>query len=232
VALNAANVTHVRSHWQVPKNQTIYDDDFGGTPTLFTNGHGVPEVAAGNNNGKTYIWARNAIEKGPVFTFQTTSDRALAPCAFDGRYLYIVGGQTDIGGTSVPGAVRALDPTTLRFVWQRSAFAGVFAAPAVANGVVVVGNTAHALIVINAATGKTIRDITFSSGFYGPAAIANGAVFVGNLDHAVYAFHVPGVSASVLAAGDPPGSSGGALADPLLLMRSDILTPVSARPSN
>jgi outer membrane protein assembly factor BamB len=230
VALNATDVTKVKTHWQVPKSQEIADDDFGATPTLFTNGTGAPEIVAGNNNGKTYLFNRNTLAHGPVWTFQTTTGRAIAPCAFDGRYLYIAAGPTAIAGASVYGSIRAFNPTTLHFVWQRSAYSNVFAAPAAANGVVVVGNTGHSLLVLSAATGQTLRSFSFSAGFYGAPAIANGVVYVGNVNHYVYAFKDPGSAPVAPGAASAGGATGTAHA-PMLLGTAPRSAPGAGRPS-
>jgi outer membrane protein assembly factor BamB len=206
VALNATTLA-VESHWQIPASQRIPDGDMSGTPTVFDNGTGASEVAASAKNGYTYIWSRTDLSKGPVWEYRASTGGMMPPCAWDGRYLFIPSGTTALDGVKVSGAIRAFDPTTLKFVWQRSAWGPVVAAPAVANGVVAVGNRGHALLILSAATGTLLKDFSYTAGIWGPPSMADGRLYTGVANDSVYAYHVPAATAAYAGAFSSAGAS-------------------------
>jgi polyvinyl alcohol dehydrogenase (cytochrome) len=203
VELHADNLAVV-GFWQVPDADAAADGDFGSTPTLFTasiDGVSRALVGAVNKNGIFYALRRGAVATGPVWRAHISAplngcgicpSGDIAPAAWDGKALYVGSTSTTIGGKFCYGGIRALEPATGRYLWERclsSAYrvlAGVMAIPelvAVAVGTLVV--------MVNAEDGTTrfsYRDTARDSTFDGAPMIAHGAMYAGNLDGTLYAF--------------------------------------------
>jgi PQQ-like domain len=210
VALDASDLT-VKSHWQIPDcNPACQDLDWGTTPTLMTDAAHRQLIAAANKNGYLYAFDRNNLGSGPVWQ----DDIAIGGAApfngqgsvsngvFDGKYLYYAGGITSIAGQSYRGSVRAIDPTTGRYVWERGLGAVPLAALTSANGEVVaptydVGGKAG-LWIINAATGNV--DYANAGDFFAPPTIADGLLFEGDIYGNVNAFQFPSTPGGAAAA--------------------------------
>ncbi len=121
VKLRASDLT-ILSSWTVPASEQVFgDEDFGGTPTLFTatiNGVQRALVGALNKDGLFFAWDRNNLAAGPVW--QSTiadpsgSPRSIVSASWDGTYLYVGGGGAIINGTSCYGNISALDPAQRR----------------------------------------------------------------------------------------------------------------------
>jgi polyvinyl alcohol dehydrogenase (cytochrome) len=200
-----ASTLQVVGAWQVPQSAMVGDgdSDFGSTPTLFSatiNGTLHQMVGAINKNGIFYAFERGAVSNGPLWQDQisvgpgcSTCDGAgtIAPGAWDGTYLYIGGGNTTINGQFCQGSLRALDPTTGRYIWEHCLGDARSMAPlAVVPGVVIVGE-GHYVTAIDAATGATLfvfTDNHAGSIFYGAPSIAHAMLFIGNMDGNLYAF--------------------------------------------
>ena len=167
VALDATTLT-VKAHWQSPDcNPTCRDLDWGTTPTLMTDSANRQLIAAASKNGTLYAFDRNRVASGPVWQDQIAVGGAapfngqgsVSNGFFDGKYLYFAGGMTTIVGRSYAGAVRAIDPTTGRYAWERGLGAvPVPAALTSVNGEVVAPTYSVSgkagLWLINAATGN------------------------------------------------------------------------------
>ena len=194
IELHAANL-EVADSWQVPADQQTLDSDFGSTPTLFTattGGVAHPMVGVINKNGIYYAFQRGAISNGPLWSRQlSTALGSIAPSAWDGKWLYVAGGNTTIHGKFCDGSLRALNPATGASIWEHCLTNGrVFAAVTVIPGVVVVGDRRF-VTAMETATGKTLfefEDPNQSSFFYSAATISHGALYVGNNDGNLYAF--------------------------------------------
>ncbi|HET9919536.1 MAG TPA: PQQ-binding-like beta-propeller repeat protein [Ktedonobacteraceae bacterium] len=183
------------SFWQVPQSQWSDDSDFGSTPTLFTahvNGKIQNMVGAINKNGIFYAFVREQLGNGPVWSDQiATSEGSMSPGAWDGNTLYIGGTNTQIHGQDCPGSLRAVDPATGTYRWERCLMNNRVMGPVTAvYGVVVVGE-GQTITVLDAATGKALfgyTDTHNDSAFWSAATISHGFITVGNMDGNFYAF--------------------------------------------
>ena len=203
VKLRASDLSYIAS-WQVPPANQIIDSDFGSTPTLFNaviGGVNRPLVGVPNKNGVYYAFDRAAVSSGPVWSVQVgmtgggcgpdCGDGSISPAGWDGKTLYVAGGQTTIGGASCKGSVRALYPSTGHFKWEHCVNDGpVLAAVSLVPGVAIVGegNTFVAVATKDGHTLFTYTDTNTGSHFYGPASISNGVLYIGNFDGYLYAF--------------------------------------------
>jgi polyvinyl alcohol dehydrogenase (cytochrome) len=131
VKLDAATLAK-RDKYTVPTLTQTADADFGSSPTLFTTsvaGSSTPLVAACNKDGKLRAWRRVGLAAGPVWADQVGASNAeqtggscLTSPAWDaatGR-LYMAANQTSVAGITVPGAVRAISPSTGAYLWERA----------------------------------------------------------------------------------------------------------------
>lgn len=184
--------------WQVPPGAHGTDSDFGSTPTLFTSG-GVPMVGIQNKNGTYYAFDRSSISSGPVWQTQIAKGGDcpecgagdISPSAWDGKYLYVGGGNTTINGVSCQGSVQALQPATGKAVWQDCLQGGpVLGAVTAVPGVIFLGAGTY-FMAVGASSGNTLfsyQDTNAGSGFWGAASISNGVAYIGNQDGTLFAF--------------------------------------------
>lgn len=185
-------------YWRVPESQWILDSDFGSTPTLFSaTMHGKVQQMVGvvNKNGLYYAFIRGQLGNGPVWSDQiAVSDGSMSPSAWDGSLLYIAGTNTTIDGQNCPGSLRAVDPASGKYIWERCLQDNRVLGPVTAiPGVVVVGE-GRTIAVLDAASGKSLsgyHDTRADSAFWSAATIAHGVLYVGNMDGMLYAFGLP-----------------------------------------
>ncbi len=107
--------------------------------------------------------------------------------AFAQGLLFAGGGNTTIGGTGYPGAVRAIDPTSGNVVWEHGLSSPVVPALAYDNGMVFAG-VGSRLEVLDAASGGRLFSYLTGATIYGPPSISNGIVFIGSGDTNLWAF--------------------------------------------
>lgn len=191
VALNASDLSFISS-WEVPQSEYKGDSDFGATPTLFSAtiaGTTRQMVGAINKNGTFYAFDRNALASGPLWRARiSTKTHNSAAAAWDGSTLYVAGQNTTINGQSCTGSLRALNPATGTFNWERCLTDGVIFAPvSIVPGVAFVEEGAH-FVAINTATGQVLFNYNTGAAIQGGAAISNGVVYVGNTSGVLYAF--------------------------------------------
>ena len=202
LSLRAADLALLGS-WQVPASQRVADGDFGSTPTLFTatvGGAPRPRLGVANKNGIYYAFDRTSVGAGPVWRAKiavggdcpTCGQGSIAPSAWDGRWLYVAGGNTKITGTSCQGSVRALNPANGNPAWQACLATGpVLGAVTAAPGVVAVG-AGDTLFVLAASTGQrlfTYRTPPPTGGsLYGAASISQGVLYQADSRGTLYAF--------------------------------------------
>ena len=197
VALDATTLT-LKSSWPLPTSAETVDSDFASTPILFTDTNGDQLVAAVNKNGVAYVFNRNNLSSGPVWSQQIDiggscpqcGDGSASSAAFGNNTLFLAGGNTVVNGQGYKGSVSALDPATGNFKWQHGTTGQVIPALAYSNGLIFDGAGAT-FEVLDAATGTRLYSYTTGGLLYAAPSVANGQVFTGGTDNNVYAFGLP-----------------------------------------
>jgi outer membrane protein assembly factor BamB len=200
-AISAGDLSLV-DRWQVPAAQLVLDSDFGSTPTLFTatiNGVTRQLIGVPNKNGTYYAFDRTNLSGGPVWSVGIAvggecpdcGDGSISPSAWDGTTLYVAGGSTTVGGIACAGSVRAVNPATGTYLWERCLTTGpVLGAVSASPGLVVVG-TPSTLYVLNAGSGVPLFHYTDPgtySFFFSAPTVFGGMIYAPNVDGAFYAF--------------------------------------------
>ena len=208
VKLDAADL-RVMGHWQIPQAESVFDSDFGSTPTLFT-GSVTPGgaqralVGVANKNGIYYVFSRASLDRGPVARLRiatggnppTSGNGSISPSAFDGARLYVGGGHIAIGGQVVAGTVSAYDPNDLAApIWRTGISSGsVLGAVSAAPGIVVVG-AGSMMVVLDAGHGTLLFKAPAATAgaanpaiFYGAATIVQGVIYQGDTHGNLYAY--------------------------------------------
>jgi polyvinyl alcohol dehydrogenase (cytochrome) len=186
VKLRASDLT-ILSSWTVPASEQVFgDEDFGGTPTLFTatiGGVRRPLVGALNKDGLFFAWDRSNLAAGPVW--QSTiadpsgSPRSIVSASWDGKYLYVGGGGAIINGVSCYGNISALDPSTGAFVWRSCQTSFMTAGLTEVPGLLIEGVGAGGDIkFINTANGATVFTYNTKSTVQGEVTVSNGILYV------------------------------------------------------
>ncbi len=201
VELHASDLKVV-GFWRVPRSEWVIDPDFGSTPTLFKakiGGVSRPLVGVAHKNGIYYAFLRGDLNKGPLWTAEIAKGGScpncgkgsISPSAWDGTQLYVAGGYTTVQGANCRSDLRALNPATGAFIWERCLPDGpILAAVTVVPGVVAVTG-GSALLLVDATSGETLfifHDTTRGSVFYGAASISHGMLYAANFDGRLYAF--------------------------------------------
>ena len=164
-----ADTLERKARWVIPGLRGT-DLDFGSSPTLFTarvNGRPVGMVGACSKNGNYYALRQGALSAGPVWTSSISLKWPRGDClgaaAWDSsrHRLLVVGAQTELGGETVQGSVRALDPATGRVLWATALPGPVWGSPSVnARGLVAVpifaGGTAASVVLLDDRTGRQL----------------------------------------------------------------------------
>src|SRR2546421_650587 len=197
VALDASTLA-LKSSWAVPASQETVDSDFASTPILFNDAAGDQLMAAVNKNGIAYVYNRNNLSAGPVWTQQIDIGGSCPQCgdgsassgAFGNGTLFLGGGNSVINGQGYKGSVNALDPATGKFLWQHGTPGAVVPALAYTNSLVIDG-AGPVLEVLDASSGTRLYSYTTGGALYAAPSVANGQIFTGGTDDNVYAFGLP-----------------------------------------
>jgi outer membrane protein assembly factor BamB len=197
VALDASTLA-LKSSWALPTSAETVDSDFASTPILFTDTNGNQLVAAINKNGIAYVFNRNNVAAGPVWSQKIDiggscpqcGDGSASSAAFGNNTLFMAGGNSIINGQGYKGSVSALDPATGNIKWQHGTTGQVIPALAYSNGLVFDG-AGSTFEVLDAATGTRLYSYTTGNLLYAAPSISNGQVFTGGTDNNVYAFGLP-----------------------------------------
>jgi outer membrane protein assembly factor BamB len=200
VRLSAATLAE-QDWWTVPEGQSA-DLDFGSSPALFpatVGGTRTLLVGACNKNGVFYAWRRANLAAGPLWQ-RTLGGNDTSPCltsaAVDSTSLYVAAGPTTVGGASVPGAIRALDPATGALQWERALPCGVLGTPTVdaVSHVVAVPlyqctNTADGgAALVRSTDGTPLRTLAGTSHMFAQPVFAAGRLFVASKGGGVTAY--------------------------------------------
>ena len=183
VKLRATDLT-ILSSWTVPASEQVFgDEDFGGTPTLFTATiNGVPRVLVGalNKDGLFFAWDRNNLAAGPgVAVDDRRSERQ--PALDRRRRVGTARTSTSAAAArrstaqSCYGNISALDPATGAFVWRSCMdfmTAGITEVPGMLiEGVGAGGNVQF----LNTANGATVLDYNTNSMVQGEVTVATAS---------------------------------------------------------
>jgi outer membrane protein assembly factor BamB len=183
--------------WKIDADYSVWDADWGSSPTLFTDASGRQLVGAGHKDGHYYAFLRSDLAAGPVWSAEIAGqgeipqhgDGTLSTAAFDGTRLYVGGGTPPDADSETHGSVVAVDPSNGNVLWRQPFPGPVIAPVSTVNGVVFAagGNLVEA---IDAATGKVLWSYRTDADIYGGIAIAGDTIFVGDLSGTLYAFRV------------------------------------------
>jgi polyvinyl alcohol dehydrogenase (cytochrome) len=203
IAVDAQSMNLLDS-WEVPTWEDGYDEDFGGTATLFTatiQGAATPMVGIASKTGWYFAFDRRYIGFGPIWQQRVANaggdcaycgEGSISSAAWDGTQLYIGGGQLNVNGHTCAGNLTALDPSSGAYRWRLCTALPVLGAISAAPGVVVVA-CARDVTVARASNGAvlhTISDTLHSSIFYSSANIIGGHIYIGNMDGVLWNFTV------------------------------------------
>jgi outer membrane protein assembly factor BamB len=181
--------------WTVPASMLKRDDDFGGSPTLFTaslNGVKTAMVGACNKNGWYYALQANNLSAGPVWKLQvgagfsnTTGDECIASAVWDGSHLFIAGTQTMINGTTYFGSIREVNPATGSVIWATGLPGAIMGTPTLdGSGVIAAASydgatgATNAAFLLNASNGNLLSTITTNSKDFGQLVFADSYMFI------------------------------------------------------
>jgi outer membrane protein assembly factor BamB len=176
------NTLTPQGSFTVPAAETVFDGDFGASPTIFGR-----YVGACDKNGVFYTLVRSTMKLAWSTRLGKAAAAGLEQCnaaaVYDGRYLYVSGPPTTIGGTTYAGSIRRLDPATGAPLWQTGLPNGVLGTPTMnGGGVIAVGTyddtaTPNAIYLISAATGRILRTLSQGSPDFAQNVFANGWLF-------------------------------------------------------
>jgi polyvinyl alcohol dehydrogenase (cytochrome) len=198
IALSAGNLSLIGA-WRIPPKENVPDGDYSGTPTLFTAKiRGVRRrlVGAAGKNGFYYAFDRGRVAAGPVWKTARLSSLpdTKAPSVWDGRRLYVAGHNTLIDGRHCEASIRAVNPSTGRFIWEDCLRGGAPNGALTAIPGVVFEGVGSILYAVSSRNGRVLfsyHDTSFHW-FYSPAAVARGSVYIGNSDGTFYSFSPDG----------------------------------------
>ncbi|MGH3497601.1 MAG: PQQ-binding-like beta-propeller repeat protein [Nocardioidaceae bacterium] len=189
VKLNASTMAK-QGKWTVNLTAAS-DDDFGSSPVLFTSSTGTPMAAACNKNGVMYAWNEDALANGPVWEDQVANPAGGACLTspawdFQNRVLYIAAPGTTIGGTSVQGSLRAVNPDTGAYLWQTALPCKVDGSPTLdqPGGVVAVPmyscptGVTPVIELVNASTGAILGSVPAPGGAFSQPVFAGNLLYV------------------------------------------------------
>jgi outer membrane protein assembly factor BamB len=183
----------VLDHWQNPT--TLENADFGSSPALVDSG-GLKLVAATSKDGNLYVLRRDALSRGPLWTFPlaaidpqkpgeggdpTGGWGSISTPAVAHGILYAAGGRTP-KEPSEPGSVVAFVPATGAVLWTHFTPGYVIAPVALAGEILAVesstpdGSTSW-LDVLDASNGSLLRRFPGAIATFAAPSIAHGAIF-------------------------------------------------------
>ena len=205
----AARTLTVLGRWTIPPAERASDGDFGASPVMFNGlvaGQPTALVAACNKNGLLYAWKRFALGAGPVWKVRigaTAAATGVAMCIsspiWDGRLLYQGGDATTVGGVAFAGSVRAINPSTGAFVWERGLPKTVLGSPALNGSGVIAASTyttpgnesvAPATYLLDRQTGAILATLASGSTAFAQPVFTGGMVLTATLG-GLQAFTLP-----------------------------------------
>lgn len=196
VALDATTLA-IKGYWSLPVSDPTPDADWGTAPLLFRDGSGRDLVAAANKNGRLYVFNRDNLAAGPVWSrqlaFAAVGDEPAAGGVYsngfaDGLRVFYASGGTTIRGKVVEGSVRALNPNTGAILWETALPTRTLGALTAANGMVVVPGL-KSLYVLDANNGDILYENKLT--LYGAGKVHNGRLLIGDFQGSVRSYRFP-----------------------------------------
>lgn len=192
--------------WTVPAAMLKRDDDFGGSPTLFTatiNGTKTPMVGACNKDGWYFALRANNLAAGPVWKLQVgagfsniTGDQCIAAAVWNGSHLFIAGNQTTIGGTTYFGSIREVNPATGAVIWATGLPGAIEGTPTLnGSGVIAAASydgasgSTNAAFLLNSSNGNLLTTITTNAKDFGQLVFADNDLFIPTNNQGLIAYH-------------------------------------------
>jgi outer membrane protein assembly factor BamB len=181
--------------FQVPLSDEGFDTDFGASPTLFG-----PYVGACNKTGIFYALSQTTMKlawKRQVSGPGGGNELCIAAVVWNGQHLFLATPAVTIGTRDYVGSVQERNPNG-SLVWSLGLPNAVDGSPTMDGaGVLAVGtydvqSTPNATYLINAATGKVLRNVV-QGGDFAQSSFAENWLFVAN-ESGVYAYGVGPIS--------------------------------------
>jgi hypothetical protein len=188
----------------------VQDDDFGSTPLLFQPPGCPPLAAVSSKNGFVYVYERDSLATGPIWSFRAGSDGLDNPFVGEPSYspelnaLYVADAQAydQEGDITHFGAVEsfAVGPDctfpTDTPTWTAGEVGAGTRPPALIVGdvAVIAGGESPGVFALDARSGTVVWSTPLSGAEYAPPAFADGQIVVADTAGTVTAFGV----------GDPP----------------------------
>jgi polyvinyl alcohol dehydrogenase (cytochrome) len=187
----SATTLALQDKYTVPGIQQI-DDDFGGSPTFFTDSKDRQLIGACNKNGIFYAWRADDLGAGPVWQRRigtaagtNPGDFCLASAVWDNARLTIASNSTTINGKRFLSSLRRLNPTTGRVVWQHGFPAGpIWGTPSENASGVIAAMTfdstalgANRLYLVNAQNGAVLASRATGDVAFAQPGFADGYLF-------------------------------------------------------
>jgi outer membrane protein assembly factor BamB len=174
------------------------DTDFGSTP-LLVQPPGCPPLAAANSkNGTTYVWNRDDLADGPIWSAQIGPEALAAPFIGQPSYspatnmLYVTEAQVDGDDALAAFAIGPDCTIETTPTWTAPAGSGTTPPALVVGDVVfVAGGDGGTLTAVDAQSGATLFSTGLDGLAYAPPAFAGGQVLVGTAAGSLYAFAPP-----------------------------------------
>ena len=195
VRLDAATLKKL-DRWRTA-NTPAQDTDFGSSPTLWTTklgGRDVRLIGACNKNGNFYAWRSDNLAAGPVWqrmvgqSFTKPYSFCITSASYDKprQRLLIASNTTTVAGKVVRGAIRAVDPATGRYLWERPLDCGPLGSPTVnsVTGLVAVSTytcptgVTPSVQIYDTSTGRLIRRIATVGPVFAQPVFAAGRLFI------------------------------------------------------
>jgi outer membrane protein assembly factor BamB len=156
------------------------DEDFGAAPLLFQP-DGCPPLAAMNNKqGYLYLWNRDALDAGPLWSLGVSSGEA----PFIGQPAWSAARSTlydaeakQPDGTAAVVAIGVTKDCVPHFGWRTTTGAGPQPPPIVVNDVVVAAGGSSGLSVLDAADGSVLYHANTASPALAPPIEVAGTIY-------------------------------------------------------
>ena len=179
-----------------PRLRPGFDQDFGSTPTLFDPPGCPPLLAAENKDGEAFIYARNALARGPLATVPMGGFFVGMPAYSAATGLLYVSNPIDVGFFRHGIVALRFGPNCqLQLAWQTAAGGGgpfsIVSTPSVANGVVYFGDgLGNQVFALDARSGRLLwrSATTIAGAVFAAPVVANGQLLVAARDGRLHAF--------------------------------------------